>query len=75
MENTMKHKCYKLLNNDRINKYISKPTFKNIKSINDNLHLVEMQKESVTLNKPIIGGFAILDLSKYLMFEFYYSYI
>ena len=42
MENILKHKNFKLLDNERLNKYVSKPSFKNIKSISDNLHLVEM---------------------------------
>jgi hypothetical protein len=32
-----------------------------------------MMKDSVTLNKSIIAGFSILDLSKLLMYDFYYN--
>ena len=34
-----------------------------------------MQKISVKMNKPVYLGFSILEISKTLMFEFWYDYI
>ena len=34
-----------------------------------------MKKKTITLNKPIYAGMAILDLSKLHMFRFHYDYI
>ena len=34
-----------------------------------------MQKISVKMNKPVYLGFSILEISKKLMFEFWYDYI
>lgn len=34
-----------------------------------------MNKTSVTLNKPIYAGFCILELSKYLMYDYHYNHI
>jgi len=42
---------------------------------NENLVGIEMDKTSLTLNKPIYLGAAVLDLSKLLMAEFHYDFI
>ena len=38
-----------------------------------NLSFVEMYKTKTVLNKPIYCGVSILDLSKTLMYDFYYN--
>ena len=47
--------------------------FKHRTIINDNLLSIEMEKRKLEFNKPIYVGFSILDLSKYLMYEFHYD--
>lgn len=54
-------------------KLIKKPNFKNSIIINENLLSIEMTKTKLEFNKPIYVGFSILDLSKYLMYEFHYD--
>ena len=34
-----------------------------------------MRRTEITMNKPIYVGLAVLDLSKILMYDFYYSYM
>ena len=41
--------------------------------IDENILLVSLKEKSVKLDKPIYDGFSILDLSKYLMYDFYYN--
>ena len=36
---------------------------------------MEMKKTEVKMNKPLYFGQAILDISKILMYEFWYDYI
>jgi hypothetical protein len=54
-------------------KLIRKPNFKNSIIINENLLSIEMKKTSLVFDKPIYVGMSILDLSKYLMYEFHYD--
>ena len=77
LENTRKHVNIELILNDgaRLKRYINKPTFKSFSIFNENLVAVHMHKKEIKFNKPIIGGACILDLSKHLMYDFYYNVI
>ena len=54
---------------------MSRPTFRCAEIINDDLTLVRGARQRVTLNKPISVGFSILEISKLVMYEFYYDYL
>ena len=54
---------------------ISKPSFVSQKMFSKNVVAIHEIKIVLTLNKPIYVGFSVLDLSKLLMYEFYYNYI
>ena len=43
--------------------------------ISEDLSIIEMNKTKVKMNKPIYLGISILDISKILMYEFWYDYI
>ena len=74
MENVRKRENIDLVTNgDELKKMASKPTFKATRQFSDNLMAVHKHKLSVTLNKPIYLGFCILELSKLLMYEFFYN--
>ena len=61
-------------NTFKYNKLISHPAYKFKRTIfNENLVAVHMNKREVKLDKPMINGFIILELSKYLMYDFYYN--
>ena len=59
----------------RLKTAVSKYSFKCAEIISPDLTLVQMQKQMVKLNQPIYTGFAILELSKLLMYQFYYEYL
>ena len=76
MENLRKRKSGKLVNNAKdYVKCISKPNFVSQKIFSKNFVAIHKIKPVLTLNKSIYVGFSILDLSKYLMYEFCYKYI
>ena len=56
----------------RLKKLVARPTFHSKLIISAFLTAVENYKTSVFLDKPIIVGQAVLDLSKVLMLEFHY---
>ena len=58
---------------DKLKKLISSTSYKRSTIFNDDLAAVEMHKKKLLLNRPIYVGMAILDLSKLLMYDFYYK--
>lgn len=60
---------------ERYQKLINKPTFQSRTIFSDDLLAVQMKKTSVILNKPIAIGVAVLDISKYWMYNFHYNII
>ena len=43
--------------------------------ISEDLPIIEMNKTRVKMNKPIYLGLSILDISKILMYEFWFDYM
>ena len=76
LENVRKRVNVKLLRSDeeeKILKYVAKPTFAQQVIFNQHLVGIQNHKEKVLLNKPIYVGMSVLDLSKHLMYDFYYN--
>ena len=76
MGNVRNHRDIKLVTSDKPrNIHASEPNYHSSKCISKNLMIIEMRKVEVKMNKPIYLGQAILDISKTLMYEFWYDYI
>ena len=76
MENVRKHRDIKLVTTDeKRNKLVSEPNYHTTKQFSENLLAIEMKKTKVKMNKPVYLGMSILDISKTLMYEFWYDYI
>ena len=76
MENIRKHKAIKLVtNNTRRKKLASEPNYHTCKHFSENLIAIEMRKTKMHMRKPVYIGQAVLDISKTLMYEFWYDYI
>ena len=54
---------------------MAKPNFKNSSVFTENLVAIQMRKLCVEYNKPVYVGFTVLELSKTILYEFYYNYI
>ena len=76
MENIGKHKDIKLVTTDKKrSKLVSEPNYHTINLISEDLSIIEMKKTNVKMNKPIYLGLSILEISKILMYEFWYDYM
>ena len=76
MENIRKHRDIKLVTTDKKrNKFVSEPNYHMRNYISEDLSIIEMNKTKVKMNKPIYLGLSILDISKILMYEFWYNYM
>ena len=76
MENVRKHKDIKLVATDkRRNQLMSEPNYHKTKWISEKLLAIEMKKTKVKMNKPIYLGLSILEISKTLMYKFWYDYM
>ena len=76
MENVRKHRDIKLVTTDnRRNQLLTEPNYHAIKCSSENLLAIEMKKTKVKMNKPIYLRLSILEISKILMYEFWYDYM
>ena len=76
MENVRKHRDIKLVTTDkRRNQLASEPNYHTTKYFSENLIAIEMKKVKLKMNKPIYLVMSILDISKTLMYEFWYDYV
>lgn len=74
MENVRKRIDMQLVSSDtRLQKLVNRPTFKHATSYNKNLSVVSLAKNIVNFNKPLYIGFAVLEVSKTLMYDYHYN--
>ena len=76
MENVRKYRDIKLVTTEegRV-KLVSETSYHTTKHFSDNLLAIEMKKTKVKMNKPLYLGTSTLDISKTLMYEFWYDYV
>ena len=76
MENVRKHRDIKLVTADKNrSKLVSEPNYHTMNYISEDLSIIEMKRTKVKMNKPIYLGLSILEISKFLMYEFWYDYM
>ena len=76
MENLRKHTEIKLVTSNGMRKNIaSEPNYHSCKCFSERFMATEMIKTKTLMNKPANVGQAVLDISKTLMYEFWYDYL
>ena len=76
MENVRKYRDIKLVTTDkRRNQLVSEPNYHRARGFSEDLLATEIKKIKVKMNKPVYLGLSILEISKTLMYEFWYDYI
>ena len=76
MENLNKHRDIKLVTpNKRRNQLVSESNYHSTKYFSENLLATERKKTKVKMNQPIYLPLSMLEISKTLMYEFWYDYI
>ena len=76
MENVRKHRNIKLATTKRRrNCLVSELNYHTTTFFTEHLLATEMRETQILMNKPVCLGLSILDLSKTVMYEFWYEYV
>ena len=76
MENIRKQRDTELVTTDKKrSKLVSEPNYHTTNYISEDLLIIEMNKTIVKMNKPTYLELSILEISKILMYEFWYNYM
>ena len=72
---TMENVNKLVTSNKRRKRLVSEPNYHSCKKFSDHLMAIEMKKTRVKMTKPLYLGMSILNISKILMYEFWYNHI
>ena len=76
VKNVRNRRDSKLVTSDkRRTRLVSEPNYHSYKKFSEHLMAIEMKKIRAKMTKPLYLGMSILDISKILMYEFWYNYI
>ena len=76
MKNVRNHSGINLVPSDKRRKrLVSGPNYHSHEKFSDYLMAIEMKKTRVEMTKPLYLSMSILDISKILMYKFWYDYI
>ena len=76
MENVRKHRDIKFVTTERRRNYlVLEPNYHTTKFFTENVLVIERKKTEKLMNKPVYLGLPILELSKILMYKFWYDYV
>ena len=79
MENLRNRTIVKLVraNEERkkLQKLLSDPLYDRSAVFGESLAGIQMHKDHILMNRPVYTGMCVLDLSKILMYDFYYNHL
>ena len=76
MENVRKHRDIKLVTTERRGNYlVPEPNYHTTKIFTEHLLATGMRKAEILMNKLAYLRLSIIELSKILMYEFWYDYV
>ena len=76
MENVRKRRDIKLVTaEEKRVKLVSEPNYHTTKHFSDNLLAIEKKKTKVKVNKPVYLRMSMLDISKTLIYDFWFDYV
>ena len=76
METIRTHRDIQLVTSDKRRKIlILEPNYNLFKKFSDNLMAIEMKKTRIKMTEPLYLSMSILDISKTLMYKFWYDYL
>ena len=77
MENVRNHRNMKLVTSEKRRKrLVLEPNYYSCKKFPDHLMAIEVKKKTrLKMNKPLYLGASVLDISKMLMYKFWYDYL
>ena len=74
LQDDRKHRKAAICNTPwKFQKHVSNPFYDSRKIINEDTVITYLRKDEISLDKPIIVGVSILELSKLHMYDFYYN--
>ena len=72
----IKPRDIKLVTTERRRNYlVSKPNYHTTKFFTEYILTAEIKKKQLLMNNPVYLGLSVLELSKILMYEFWYGYV
>lgn len=60
---------------NKIRKLVSNPLFNAWKELGDDFYGINLHKDYILFNRPVYVGMCVLDLSKLLLYEYYYKHL
>ena len=76
IKNVRKHRNIKHVTTEKIrNCLVSEPNYYSTEVFTENLRATKMKKTQIFINKPVYLGLSRLELSKIVMYEFWYDYV